>query len=279
MNNYSKNILFLTIIISLITSIASCKGQNGKVITQNRNSTPYSKIQVSDGWNLILEQGDEYSIKITTNENLLDGLKTEVVDDVLIIYSTSNAIKSEGIRKNIYLKFIELSKITANKDSDISSKTKISSNNLYLDLDEDSDFKNITFNGDKLTAKLRNSSKMDITFESIKHLDIEAASSCDIKLEEVKTETFNIVLSNDSEAKLYGFTKTFNAQASQESEIKAKNLRVTNCLVNLSSDSEAELNVKDSLYAKLTGESELELKGTPNTIKNDICKSCEFKIN
>jgi len=153
MNSTSKNILFVTVIISLLTSITSCKGQNGKVITQNRNCPPYSKVHVSDGWNLILSQSNDYSIKITTNENLLDGLKTEVIDDVLIISSTSKAVESEGIRKNIYLTFVELNKITANKDSDIASKTTISSNNFDIDLDEDSEFKNITFKGDRLTAK------------------------------------------------------------------------------------------------------------------------------
>jgi hypothetical protein len=120
---------------------------------------------------------------------------------------------------------------------------------------------------------------MNITFQSIKSLDIEALHASDIVLEEIKTEIFKLVLSNDSEAKLYGFTETFNAVASEESEIDAKSLKINNCLINLSSDSEAELNVKDSLNAKLTGESELEIKGSPNTIKKEICESCKFKIN
>ena len=264
--------------VATSTTIISCNAQNGKVITQERKTIPYSKIQVSDGWDLILSQGDEYSIKITANENLLDGLKTEVIDDVLIISSTTKVIKGKGIRKKVYLTFIEVNEIIANKDSDISAETTIKSNTLNIELHDDSDLDNVKFEGANLIARLTGSSEMNMSVTSTKHIDAKVEGSSEISLTEIRTDTFKLILSDDSEADLVGFTKEFDAQASNESEIKANELRVTNCLLNLSSSSEAEIIIEDTLDVTLSGNSELELIGSPNFLNKEVCKSCEIEM-
>jgi hypothetical protein len=277
MKNKYKTILMVIVMVALNTTIISCKAQNGKVITQERKTIPYSKIQVSDGWDLILSQGDEYSIKIKANENLLDGLKTEVINDVLIISSTTKAIKSKGIRKKVYLNFIEVNQISA-KDSDILAETTIKSDTLNIEMHEDSDLDNIKFEGGKLLARLTGSSKMNMSIPSTKHIDIKVEGSSEISLTEIRTDTFKLILSGDSEADLIGFTKEFDAQASNESEIKANELRVTNCLLNLSSSSEAEIIVEDTLDVTLRGKSELKLIGFPNFGNKKVCKSCKIEM-
>lgn len=277
MKNKYKTILMVIVMVTLNMTIISCKAQNGKVITQERKTIPYSKIQVSDGWDLILSQGDEYSIKIKANENLLDGLKTEVINDVLIISSTTKAIKSKGIRKKVYLNFIEVNQISA-KDSDILAETTIKSDTLNIEMHEDSDLDNIKFEGGKLMASLTGSSKMNMSIPSTKHIDIKVEGSSEISLTEIRTDTFKLILSGDSEADLIGFTKEFDAQASNESEIKANELRVTNCLLNLSSSSEAEIIVEDTLDVTLSGNSELELIGFPNFTNKKVCKSCKIEM-
>lgn len=274
----SKSILMILVLISIITTMTACKVQNGKVITQERKTIPYSKIQVSDGWDLILSQGDEYSIKIRANENLLDGLKTEVIDDVLIISSSTRAIKSKGIRKKVYLTFIEVDQITANKDSDISAETTIRSDTLNIELNDDSDLDNVKFEGGKLIARLTGSSKMNMSFTDIKHIDTKVEGSSKISLTEITTDTFKLILSSDSEANLIGYTKNFDVQASNESEIEANRLRVTNCLLNLFSSSKAEIIVEDTLDVTLSGNSELELIGSPNFVNKEVCESCKVEM-
>jgi hypothetical protein len=274
----SKSILMIIALISIITTVTACKAQNGKVITQERKTIPYSKIQVSDGWDLILSQGDEYSIKITANENLLDGLKTEVIDDVLIISSSTKAIKGKGIRKKVYLTFIEVNQITTNKDSDISAETTIKSDTLNIELNDDSDLDNVKFEGGKLIARLTGSSKMNMSFTDIKHIDTKVEGSSKISLTEIRTDTFKLILSSDSEANLVGYTKNFDVQASNESEIKASGLRVTNCLLNLFSSSKAEIIIEDTLDVTLSGNSELELIGSPNFVNKEVCKSCKIEM-
>lgn len=101
---------------------------NGKVIIQDRAVTPFTAIKVDAGIDLEISQGDQISLKIEADENIIPVISTEVINGILNIYPEKN-IKNAKVMK-VYLTFNSIEAITANGGCDITSKGKLRFSNL-----------------------------------------------------------------------------------------------------------------------------------------------------
>mgnify|MGYP002645013166 FL=1 len=88
----------LLILLSLIfISLTSWNGKeqktikaSGRVITEQRSVTAFSGIAVSQGINLYVTPGENYSITVKTDDNILPYLKTEVEENTLRVHFPEN---------------------------------------------------------------------------------------------------------------------------------------------------------------------------------------------
>jgi hypothetical protein len=277
MKHISKNIfcVILTIILS-IPAISQIKG-NGNIVKQKRDITAFSKINVKNGWDLVLSQGEEYSLKIEAEENLIDIVVTEIENGVLNIYSNINILKSK--RRRLHLSFRELNSIEASGSSDIFAKTPIQSNIFKLDLKGSSDVDKLSFQGKKIIGNFKGSSDVIINFISSADIEIVASGSSDITLTNIDAEKCNLKLSGSSDAILNGKVTNLEIHASGNVDIESYNLKAINGKLNLSGSSDAEMNITKSLDINLSGGSDLELKGNPKIINKKICSSCKIEMN
>jgi hypothetical protein len=277
MKHISKNnfCVILTIILS-IPAISQIKG-NGNIITKKRDISAFSKINIKNGWDLVLSQSEEYSLKIEAEENLIDIVVTEIEDGVLNIYSNINIQKSK--RRRLHLSFRELNSIKASGSCDIISETPIQSNIFKLDLKGSSDVDKLSFQGNKLIGNFKGSSDVKINFISSADIEIVATGSSDIELTNIDAEKCNLKLSGSSDAILNGKVTNLEINASGNVNIESYNLKAINGKLDLSGSSDAEMNITKSLEINLSGESDLELIGNPKIINKKICSSCEIEIN
>lgn len=82
-----RNILFL-VTISLIALVSSCKKSpltNGKVITETRELSSFNTLYLYDNIDVTLIRSDSYKIEITTGENLMLNIISEVDGKSLIL--------------------------------------------------------------------------------------------------------------------------------------------------------------------------------------------------
>lgn len=96
-----RRILSLTYII-LIISMLSCNKaslSNGKVITENRILPAFDTLCINDNIDITLIKSDSNYIEITTGENLMNNIITEVIDSVFYIRNDNsfNWIRSYDI--------------------------------------------------------------------------------------------------------------------------------------------------------------------------------------
>lgn len=71
---------------------------SGNVIVEERDVSDFDKIAISGVGRIILTQGDEESLSIETDDNLLEYIKTEVKGDTLEIDFTDDIVLSRGGR-------------------------------------------------------------------------------------------------------------------------------------------------------------------------------------
>ena len=83
---------------------------NGNVTTQNRSvENNFSKIEVSRGLTVTIEQSNKYVVEVEADDNLQEHITVKVENGTLIVTSDENIDKAKA--KNIHVKLPELSAV------------------------------------------------------------------------------------------------------------------------------------------------------------------------
>lgn len=220
-----KNIIFLVLITCLISTIlaanVSCNISlvrgSGNVISEDRAVSGFSKVSVSGSGNLFLEQGDEESLTIEAEDNILPLIITEVSGNTLKIgFKTGTSISTiKSIE--FHLKVKELDSISASGSGTINC-SGLSTENLSI--------------------KTSGSRMADISNLKATSIDINSSGSGNITLAGT-TDSQNIESS--------GSFKYF-AEDLKSSSCVINSSGSCNLLVNVSDD----LNIKASGSVKVT---------------------------
>ena len=94
-------ILFSKIVAATLValSLTSCNGNfnlgssvkgSRNVITEKRNASDFNKITVANGLDCEVVQADNFEVTVEADDNLINGIKTKVENNTLIIYSEYN---------------------------------------------------------------------------------------------------------------------------------------------------------------------------------------------
>ena len=134
---------------------------SGHVVTKERNLEPFTKIEVSQGLDCEVTQGNDQKVEIEADDNLQDGITTTVTNGVLKISSKYNNfinVKSKKIRVQIPV-ILGLETTSA---SSLVTKNIIKGNIIYL--------------------KSSSASNLDAKIEADKII-LEATSGSDLNIE------------------------------------------------------------------------------------------------
>ena len=112
---------------------------NGDVITEERDVPSFNGISVSAGIDVYITQGNEEHLKVITDENLLDVVKTEVKDNVLKIYAAKNISKAAS--KKVYVEYVNLNKIKISSAGDIKGENTLNTDELEIGISSSGDLK------------------------------------------------------------------------------------------------------------------------------------------
>lgn len=103
----SSSIVRMTSVCSLVLACILSTGcsmgipGNGVLKTESRTVTEFEKVQGSGIGDIEIAFGDETSVEVTTDENLLEYVSTEVVDGTLKLKTTENISTTEGLKFSI----------------------------------------------------------------------------------------------------------------------------------------------------------------------------------
>lgn len=124
---------------SLLFIITSCgisedcfKGK-GNPITQTFPLENFTKIKIHDGVGLVIKEGLNYEVKITTTDNILPNLEVKLENDMLVVKdnSTCNIARDYGLT-TVYVTTPNLTEIHCKTDQDIKSDGVLSYPNIAL---------------------------------------------------------------------------------------------------------------------------------------------------
>jgi len=134
-----KKIFHTSFLIILLLSLSSCYFNfretvygNGNIVTEERHVDSFNRLKVSSGIDAIITQGEEESIKVIADENLLEYIKTEIYDNTLKIYTDANIRHAKS--KEVHLVYRQLREIDISSAGDVEGTNRMKAVDLDLDL-------------------------------------------------------------------------------------------------------------------------------------------------
>ena len=274
-----KSIPTLALILFMLpVTYAQTVVGDGDVVTEQRPLEPFSSVETSHGWDLILEQGQGHQMTIEAERNIIDLLKTEVDNGVLKIYFEKGVQIRRSKRKHIYLTFESLESITASGGSDVKAEDALEMADLNLRLSGGSDLSLSSLRVEELKMHLSGGSDADIDFRSIERLEVNASGGSDLSLNNFKGDFCKLELSGGSDATLRGGVTEAIIVASGGSDISGKSFQIGSGDLRLMGGSDATLHLNGKVDLELGGGSDLHALGNPDINSKSVCKSCDLKI-
>jgi hypothetical protein len=208
--------LGLVIALTLNSCIDSIDG-NGEVVKKKRTISSFNKINISGGYEILINQGADELLEIEADENLLELIETEVTNNTLFISSKQPIGRSESLK--LYVTTVNLIDIDVSGAIELSNKGTFKSEKLNIEVSGAADI-NLDVNIESLTMSMSGASETNLTGEA-DNFEIELSGAGELEAEKLKTRNTSIDISGAGSATVYA-KKTLDVSVSGAASVKYK---------------------------------------------------------
>ena len=188
---------------------------NGNVQTEERKITEkFTKIAVSRGLDVILEQSDKVFVEVEADQNLLKHITTKVVNGTLEISSDENIYNSES--ETVRVKMPLLESIETTSGSTLNSKGVLTGKDLDVKASSGSEIE-ITTEYDNLSSESTSGSNITLSGKTLK-LKVASSSGSEIEADGLLANDVNAQATSGSSVEVHPLV-TLNAKASSGASI------------------------------------------------------------
>ncbi|MDY0200944.1 MAG: head GIN domain-containing protein [Tenuifilaceae bacterium] len=248
-----RSIVTKLLLVSIVLSLASCGkwdifGMKGKgpVVSEDINFALVEGIILDIPANVYLTQGDEQSIRIEAQQNILDNILLYDKDGIFKVTFDDNVTQCKTI--SIYMTIQNLQKIHLRGAGNIVSESEFACN-------------------DNLEISISGAGKADIIADARK-VDLTISGAGQINFETV-CETLNSNISGSGDINLLaGTALTANFKTSGSGKINAYDFIIEECSINISGAGNNYVNVSENLNIRISGIGNAYYRGNPKLTVN-----------
>ena len=177
----TKQIVFIISLLSLLTIYTFTKAQesgDNNVIMQERQLPAFNSIDAGGSVNVMIQKGDNQTVQIETDENLLEKITTEVSNGVLTV--GSKGIKN-ATKTNVYIVLADLKSINAHGAADVTGESLFEADEFTI---EGSGASSVKMDIDVNFLKTKISGAADVTLSGrakVHKIDVSGAGSLKAK--------------------------------------------------------------------------------------------------
>lgn len=223
-------VLAVTLVLLVSTSCIRFTGftGSGNVVTEERSVSDFDSISVSAGINLFIEQGDDESLTIEAEDNVISRISTDVKNGKLEIRFRAAALGGLNLRApvNVYVTVVDIDGIEVSSGADVET-------------DE--------LKTDKLSLDLSSGSGADVIVE-VNDLDVSLSSGSNLKIE--------------------GKASNQEVDLSSGVSYDAEDLESRTARLDVSSGSDAGVWVTEKLDVSISSGGSVRYKGSPEIVSD-----------
>ncbi|NUY81050.1 DUF2807 domain-containing protein [Flavobacterium sp. MAH-1] len=152
---------------------------SGNVKTETRKiDGAFTKVQSERGLDVVIEQADQVSVVVEADDNVINGIKTRLEGDKLIITSDYNSYSNVASKK-VTVKMPKISSLEAESGSSLTSSGNLRSEDLDLSTSSGADMK-VVVEADNLSAGSSSGSHLEVTGKAL-DFRTDSSSGSEIK--------------------------------------------------------------------------------------------------
>lgn len=238
-----KTIVTIAVLLA-VSSVVSCYAGpwimgSGRIITEERTVSEFHSVDLRGTGKLYVTQGESQRLVVTTDDNIMPILRTDVRNGVLVIYI------EPGVRHlttlEVKVTMIKVRGLSLSGSGVIEGRNQIRSDSVNLRISGSGDaFLDIMARD--VTTKLSGSGKMSL------HLDSGSLVS---------------TISGSGKLHLTGETNIHEYNSSGSGKLRAYDLRTKNTSVKISGSGNCEINVSNHLNVRISGSGAVLYRGSP----------------
>lgn len=214
---YFKRIIFLIVLsFSIISCVDSIDG-NGNVINETRKVSSFDKIDISGGYEVILNQGDIESLELEVDENLIEYITTEVKSNILYISSKELFGKAKSLK--LYITVVDINYIDVSGAIELTNKGTLKGEQLEINVSGAADIE-LKIELNNLEMDMSGASETTLT-GSANNFKIKLSGDGELDAEKFKTQNTSIAISGAGEATVFA-KKLLDVKVSGAGNIKYK---------------------------------------------------------
>lgn len=189
---------------------------SGNTTTQKRDVTEkFTKIEVSNAIDLIVEQSDSTSIVVEADDNLIDKIKTKIDNGTLKIECDYNSYRNINSKK-VTVKLPVIYEIESSSSSTVNSYKTLKSEHIKLDASSASEI-NIKVESDKIATSASSGSTINIEGMALE-VEADASSGADINAGNLEANNVNANASSGASITVHPIA-SLTAEASSGGDI------------------------------------------------------------
>lgn len=225
-----KTMIYFTIIASAIL-LGSCERDfvevvkgSGPVVSETRHISNYDEVSLSIPANVYIYQGNEETVIVEAQDNVIDVIRTDVDRDELNIRFANHVLVKRHEPIKVFITTRNLSQIRIAGSGNVYSETPIITDRLY----------------------------------------IKISGSGNVDLHEIDSPLVDAQISGSGKVYLSGFCADQVLNISGSGNIHAFNLMSETADVNISGSGKTEITVSQYLNARISGSGDVFYKGRPS---------------
>ena len=269
-----KNILLVLAAMACIQVSAQRKPKikGNKIVTDVQGSLePFHAIELNDDLEIKLRKSSEEGYDITADDNLIDVLKFEVEDEVLVISSFYNITGKKKLE--ITVDYVQLDALTLN-DGEMQMNDAIVTDVLTVKTFESAKLQ-LNAEASQIDISMVGNSSGDFVLTA-DEVNMELKDRIDVRIY-TDSGTNNLKMAKNASVKMEGTVEDFKVDLIGNSSLKGERLEAKNAFLNLSESPSAEVNVRDSLALTSSGASQTALYGTAKINIIEFLDTSELK--
>lgn len=220
-----KRVIILSVV--LIAGLNSCNyfgGKrirgNGNVISQQREHSGFTAVDVSSAIHLYVKQDSVFSVKVETDENLQEYVRIGTDDGTLYIREEDNTNLDATGKINVYVSAPAFQHLEASGASEIHGENMLTSDKTITLLVTGASGAELHLKAPAVSGEMTGASKLRLSGQT-KDLSIEGTGASHARCFDLLSENATVDLSGASDAEIFASVK-LDADASGASGVKYK---------------------------------------------------------
>ena len=116
----------------------NCVEGSGHLWSQDRELSGFSKIDASEQVTVYITQADNYSVVVNAENNLIDHVRTKIIDDTLVVDTSRLCFKNKK-PVSVEVTMPDISYIDASSGASVVSRENILADDLFIDMSSAAD--------------------------------------------------------------------------------------------------------------------------------------------